>query len=76
ATRGEAGLFEFVQVKQVIRPRPFFRPHLEDIGPCDAVLLKHLIGMEHGGWFVRRLLRLPGLMRAVWRQWTWRRQQN
>jgi acyl-CoA reductase-like NAD-dependent aldehyde dehydrogenase len=76
ATRGEAGLMEFVQVKQVIRPRPFFRPHLQDAGPFDAVVLEQLIGMEHGGWFVRRLLRLPGLMRAVWRQWTWRRQQN
>ncbi|MFM7168102.1 MAG: aldehyde dehydrogenase family protein [Planctomycetaceae bacterium] len=76
ATRGEAGLFEFVQVKQVIQPRPFFRPHLEDIGPCDAVLLKHLIGMEHAGWFGRRLLRLPGLMRAALQQWNWRRQQN
>lgn len=69
ATRGEAGLLEFVQVKQMIRPRPFFRPHLEDAGPFDAVLLERLIGVEHAGWIGRRLLRLPGLMRAAWQQW-------
>lgn len=76
ATRGEAGLLEFVQVKQVIRPRPFFRPHLEDAGPCDAVLLERLIGVEHAGSIVRRLLRLPGLMRAAWQRWTCSRGQD
>ncbi|MFN6313030.1 MAG: aldehyde dehydrogenase family protein [Planctomyces sp.] len=76
ATRGEAGLLEFVQVKQMIRPRPFFRPHLEDAGPFDAVLLERLIGVEHAGWIGRRLLRLPGLMRAAWQQWYWRCRQE
>jgi hypothetical protein len=76
ATRGEAGLLEFVQVKQMIRPRPFFRPHLQDAGPCDAVLLERLIGVEHAGWIGRRVLRLPGLMRAAWQQWNWRRRRE
>ncbi len=76
ATRGEAGLLEFVQVRQMIRPRPFFRPHLEDAGPFDAVLLERLIGVEHAGWIGRRLLRLPGLMRAAWQQWYWRCRQE
>lgn len=76
ATRGEAGLMEFVQVKQVIRPRLFFRPHLQDAGPFDAEVLEQLIGLEHAGWFIRRLLYLPRLIWAVWRQWNWRRQQN
>lgn len=53
-----------------------FRPHLEDAGPFDAVLLERLIGVEHAGWIGRRLLRLPGLMRAAWQQWYWRCRQE
>lgn len=76
ATRGEAGLMEFVQVKQVVRARAFFRPHLQDAGPFDVVVLEQLICVEHAGWFFRRLLRLPGLMLAAWRRWNWRRKQT
>ena len=72
ATRGAEGLLQLVQIKQIIRTRPFFRPHLEDPGPCDAELLEKLIRVEHASWLGQRLWRLPGLIRAAWQQWKWR----
>ena len=75
ATRGAEGLLQLVQIKQIIRTRPFFRPHLEDPGPCDAELLEKLIRVEHASWLGQRLWRLPGLIRAAWQQWKWRQKQ-
>lgn len=75
-TRGAAGLLEMTQVKQIIRGRPFFRPHLEPPSPVDADVLEALIRLEHAPNGLAKLLRVPGMVRASLKQFLLRRAER
>jgi acyl-CoA reductase-like NAD-dependent aldehyde dehydrogenase len=71
-TRGAAGLLEMTQLKTVIRARGFFRPHLDRPTPADAEVLEQLIGLEHARNPLAKLGAVWGMVRAAWKQRSFR----
>ena len=63
-TRGAAGLEEMTQLKSIVRPRNWFRPHLKPVTPVDADVLEQLIRIEHSENVFAKWKAIPGMIAA------------
>ena len=64
-TRGAAGLEEMTQLKSIVQPRNWFRPHLKPATPVDADVLEQLIRIEHSENVFAKLKAIPGMIAAT-----------
>lgn len=72
-TRGPAGLEELTQLKVIITPFRWFKPHLAEPTPVDSDVAEYLIRMEHSESPLARLRAVPGMIRSTFSQLRYRR---
>ena len=71
-TRGAAGLEEMTQLKAIVVPRRWFRPHLSEPTPVDVDVMEQLIRIEHAGSIGARLSAVPRMLASTFLQWKYR----
>lgn len=67
-TRGPAGLVEMTQLKAIVVPRRWFKPHLLETTKADAAVLDQLIRLEHAASPFQGLMAVPKMIKATIRQ--------